>query len=66
LVAAVAEMNRYSPIKLVIEQPEAATLLISGLFQAGDSASFARAVAATYGLTAVNKGDRIVLAGVPR
>jgi len=66
LVAAVAEMNRYSPIKLVIEQPEAGTLLISGLFQAGDSASFARAVAATYGLTAVNKGDRIVLAGVPR
>jgi transmembrane sensor len=66
LVAAVAEMNRYSPIELVIEQPEAGTLLISGLFQAGDSASFARAVAATYGLTAVNKGDRIVLGGVPR
>ena len=66
LVAAVAEMNRYSPIQLVIGQPEAGGLLISGLFQAGDSASFARAVAATYGLTAVNKGDRIVLAGVPR
>jgi len=66
LVAAVAEMNRYSPIQLVIEQPEAGNLLISGLFQAGDSASFARAVAATYGLTAINKGDHIVLAGVPR
>jgi transmembrane sensor len=66
LAAAVAEMNRYSPIKLVIEQHEADSLLISGLFQAGDSASFARAVAATYGLAAVNKGDRIVLAGVPR
>lgn len=66
LAAAVAEMNRYSPIKLVIEQHEADNLLISGLFQAGDSASFAHAVAATYGLTAINKGDRIVLAGVPR
>jgi transmembrane sensor len=66
LVSAVAEMNRYSPVKLVIEQPEAGNLLISGLFQVGDSASFARAVAATYGLTAINKGDRIVLAGVPR
>lgn len=66
LTAAVAEMNRYSPIQLVIEQPEAGSLLISGLFQAGDSASFARAVAATYGLMAVNKGDHIVLAGIPR
>jgi len=66
LSSAVAEMNRYSPVELVIEQPEAGRLLISGLFQAGDSASFARAIAATYGLTALNKGDRIVLAGVPR
>jgi transmembrane sensor len=66
LAAAVAEMNRYSPIQLVVEQPEAGGLLISGLFQAGDSASFARAVAATYGLSAVNKGDHIVLAGIPR
>jgi len=66
LAAAVAEMNRYSPIQLVIEQPQAGSLLISGLFQAGDSASFARAVAATYGLSAVNKGDHIVLEGIPR
>jgi transmembrane sensor len=65
LVSAVAEMNRYSPVKLVVEQPEAGNLLISGLFQAGDSASFARAVAATYGLTAVNRGNEIVLGGVP-
>jgi len=66
LTAAVAEMNRYSPIQLMIEQPQAGSLLISGLFQAGDSASFARAVAATYGLSAVNKGDHIVLEGIPR
>ena len=35
LAVAVAEMNRYSPIQLEIEQPEAGSLLISGLFQAG-------------------------------
>lgn len=65
LAGAVAEMNRYSQSKLVIEEPESAALLINGLFQAGDSISFARAVAATYGLVVVERNDEIVLSGTP-
>jgi transmembrane sensor len=66
LSAAVPEMNRYSPVKvIVIERPESAALLINGLFQAGDSASFAQAVAQTYGLRVVEHGDQIDLQGIP-
>jgi transmembrane sensor len=65
LTSAVAEMNRYSQVKLVIERAEAGTLTVNGLFQAGDSASFARAVAQTYGLVVVERNDRIILAGAP-
>lgn len=60
---AAAEMNRYSPIKLIIEHPEAASLPITGVFVAGQSASFARAVASSYELKVVNEGSTIVLAG---
>jgi transmembrane sensor len=65
LAGAVAEMNRYSPVKLVIERPEAGTLSVNGLFQTGDSVSFARAVAQTYGLVVIERNDQIILAGVP-
>jgi transmembrane sensor len=67
LSAAIPEMNRYSPIKvIVIERPESGAILINGLFQAGDSASFAQAVAETYGLRVVEHGDEIDLLGIPR
>jgi transmembrane sensor len=66
LAAAVAEMNRYSTIQLVLEQPQADTLRISGVFQAGQSMSFARAVAQSYGLQVVDRGTSIVLTGVGR
>jgi transmembrane sensor len=62
---AVAEMNRYSTIALVIEEPGARTIHVTGLFRAGDSLSFARAVAATYGLEIVEEPHRLVLAGLP-
>lgn len=65
LRAAAAEMNRYSESKLVVEQPEAAELLINGLFQAGDSSRFANAVAEAYGLTVIQRGDEIVISGKP-
>jgi ferric-dicitrate binding protein FerR (iron transport regulator) len=58
-------MNRYNGVKLVVESPAAAALVINGLFQAGDSTHFANAVARTYGLTVIERGDRIVLAGQP-
>ncbi len=63
LAEAIVEMNRYSTIKLVIEQPRVATLEVSGMFRAGDSMRFARAVAKTYQLVVVEQPDRIVLAG---
>jgi len=65
LAAAAAEMNRYSSVKLLIERPEAETLPVSGLFQAGDSTSFANAVAQTYGLTVVTRQAQIVVSGIP-
>jgi transmembrane sensor len=65
LQAAAAEMNRYNETKLVIEDPAARELLISGLFQAGDSSHFANAVAHAYGLNVVTRGDEIVISGKP-
>jgi len=65
LAEAIKEMNRYSGTRLEVEEDEAARLRVDGLFQAGDSASFARAVALTYGLTVVERADRIVLQGRP-
>lgn len=65
LSEAVAEMNRYSTLRLVIERPESERLVLSGVFTAGQSESFARAVAQSYGLEVVRQGDAIVLAGLP-
>lgn len=65
LVDAVAEMNRYSSMKLVVEQPSTAGLIINGTFRAGAAASFAQAVAAAYKLKIIEKKDQIVLAGQP-
>jgi transmembrane sensor len=63
---AAREMNRYSAQKLIVESPEAASVKVGGFFRMGDSASFARAVAATYGFRVIEQTDEIVLAGVPR
>lgn len=65
LADAVAEMNRYNTRRLVVERPEAAGLRVNGLFQAGDSSSFANAVAQTYGLQVTERSEEIVLGGVP-
>ena len=65
LDAAVAEMNRYSRVPILVEDAQARQLLINGLFQAGDSMSFASAVAHSYGLSMVEEHGRIVLRGAP-
>jgi transmembrane sensor len=65
LSAAAAELNRYSKDKLVIEQPKAQAMLVTGLFQTGDSLSFAHAVAESFGLTVQEKNDQIVVSGTP-
>ncbi|WP_129779491.1 FecR family protein [Peristeroidobacter soli] len=66
LEAAAEEMNRYSTVKLSIATPEARKLRVNGVFRTGDTASFAAALAATYGLTVVSAPDTIVLEGEPR
>jgi transmembrane sensor len=44
LSEAVAEMNRYSQTPLVLDDQELGNLLIDGVFEAGDTAAFARAL----------------------
>lgn len=61
LAEAVAEMNRYSVRPLVL--PDAlGGIRISGLFQTGDNARFARAVAKLHGLVVREWPDRLELA----
>ncbi len=63
---AVAEMNRYSRVPLVLSAPESAEIEVSGIFRAGDSARFARAIAETYRIEVKDETDRILLDGPPR
>ncbi len=65
LTDAVAEMNRYSTRPLVVEDPGAAEIHVSGAFKYGDSLRFAEAVAVTYQLEVVETPDGISLVGVP-
>lgn len=65
LADAVAEMNRYNGVlPLAIADAAAAELPVSGIFRLGDSASFARAVAFTYGLKIAEDRTHIVLTSV--
>jgi transmembrane sensor len=61
LAEAIDEMNRYSGTQLAIGTPALGNLQVSGVFQAGDSPHFARAVAATYNLTLTQQPSRLVL-----
>jgi transmembrane sensor len=63
LSGAIAELNRYSKVKLVAERPEVQAIRVTGLFQTGDSLSFAHAVAQTFGLSVEERDDVIVLGG---
>jgi transmembrane sensor len=65
LSAAVEEMNRYNRTLVVLSgNLSAENLRISGVFRTGDSAGFARAVAAVHGLH-VHEGDgRLELSNV--
>jgi transmembrane sensor len=65
LPEAIREMNRYSALRIVIEEPNAARLHVGGLFQAGESLEFAQAVAQTFGLSIRQDGARIVLSRPP-
>jgi transmembrane sensor len=63
LADAVAEMNRYSRRPLMLVDPVGSRgLRVSGLFNAGDTIGFARAVAALHGLKMREFPDRLELA----
>jgi transmembrane sensor len=61
LAAAIAEINRYAPRRLVLGDPELANLRISGTFSVDDSAAFARAVADVFALEIASANGMIVL-----
>lgn len=61
LRGAIAEMNRYSSLQLVIDDAASSELEITGVFRSGDSVSFANAVAENYGLAVDTQPDRIRL-----
>ena len=63
LLDALAEMNRYSAVPVVVADPQAlGGLRVSGLFKTGDNASFAHAVAVLLGLVVREGPDRLELA----
>ena len=66
LADAVAEMNRYSDIKLRIEDPATRRAEVTGIFRTGDSEYFAQAVSETYHLRVATRGREIMLSGGPR
>lgn len=62
LAVAVAEMNRYSRVPIVLAGEAVATLRISGVHRTGDNAVFANSVARLHRLTVRSAADHLELA----
>jgi transmembrane sensor len=60
LAEAVAEMNRYSREQIVLAGPGLKEIRVSGIFQAGDSANFARAVSRAYNIKVDPRPDGVI------
>ncbi len=63
---AVAEMNRYSRIRIVLADDGLAARRVSGVFRTGDNLAFAQAVAALHDLTVGDRHGRFELTQRPR
>jgi transmembrane sensor len=61
LVEAAAELNRYSQIKIVLQDPLAATETINGTLAINDLAEFAHLANSLFGLRVEDRGNEIVL-----
>jgi transmembrane sensor len=61
LSLAVAEVNRHSRRKIVIDDPELEAQPIVGRFRAADAEGFCRVAAVALGATAVEEGNTIHL-----
>ncbi len=66
LEEAVAEMNRYNRVPIVLADKALAARRVSGVFHTGDNLAFAQAVAALHGLTVNERQERLELAQRPR
>lgn len=62
---AIAEMNRYNRVPIVLVDEALAARRISGVFHTGDNLAFAQAVVAVHGLTLDAQRERIALAQRP-
>ncbi len=63
LADAIAEMNRYSTVKLSIDDARILQLKVSGVYHVGDNISFARSLVTLLPVEAREAGDRIELSG---
>lgn len=62
LAAAVAEVNRYSQVQIVLADPALAALRVSGVFNTGHSQSFIETVTGHYPIrVATQTEDRVIL-----
>ena len=61
LGAAAAEVNRYSDLRVVIEDPTLARAEFMGVFKLGDAQAFAGAAAQAFNGEVVRRGDELVL-----
>lgn len=61
LADAVAEMNKYSAVRIELADPSLARLRINGMFRTGQQHAFARAVEDYFHIVAVAEGERRIL-----
>lgn len=61
LPRAVAALNRYDPVRLVIADPQVDRLHVSGIYHTGNNREFAVLLAKLYGIQFAERGDRITL-----
>jgi transmembrane sensor len=61
LADAVAEMNRYSRTRILVDDPAAADVRITGAFRTGQSYSFAQTVSEAFPVEAEQHGETIRL-----
>jgi len=66
LALAIQRVNRYSDRRIAVADPAAGRLLVSGVFNAGDTAGFVDAVTTLFPVRAREAGGVITLTAAPR
>lgn len=66
ILDAVAEMNRYDKMTIVVDDPGMAALTISGLYRAGDNEGFAKSIAKIYQLDVESRDNQLRLRAKPK